>query len=71
MDLENKEEMAVVEETKADAVETATEEKPQSEWIEPVSYTHLLPSLFALEPNGNQILELLTTKCSSTQSPQA
>ena len=31
MDLENKEEMAVVEETKADAVETATEETPAEE----------------------------------------
>ena len=31
MDLENKEEMAVVEETKADAVETATEEAPAEE----------------------------------------
>lgn len=31
MDLENKEEMAVVEETKADAVETATEEAPAKE----------------------------------------
>ena len=31
MDLENKEEMAVVEETKADAVETTTEEAPAEE----------------------------------------